>query len=362
MREMKSLRECRINSGLTQTELAELAGIRVATISSLENGRSQARERTLIQLAKALDIEQEELRSAMRIEATEKNLNSIKKVEQDWLFLEGLDKDLRAGLAQSLMTEWTHSSTAIEGNTISAGDTLFILKEGLTVNGKSLREHQEIHGHAQALALMSHWINRKQPLRIETLHQLHRSVQTETIIDIYQPTGSWKVEANGTMVMPSSGKTQWHEYTHPKNVPALIQSWLKSLHQLNRMVSAKKTKASDDEKLNDLIEAYTDIHLGFVGIHPYADGNGRLARLVANIPLLRAGMPPLLISKDQRRNYINLLGDYTLTIGQLSPEQGTVKQGTERNALKEFFAHQWQTTLNHVADFQHRQNQRDSHE
>ncbi len=355
---MKSLRDYRKLSSLTQVELAQKTGIRVATISSLENGKSQAREGTLIELAKALEIDVEELRTAMRGHATEQKQSMIEQVENDWLFLEELDKDLRAGLAQSLIAEWTHSSTALEGNTISAGDTLFILTEGLTVSGKSLREHQEIHGHAKALTLMSHWVKTKHTIGIEALHQLHRSVQTEEIVDIYQPIGSWKVEPNGTMVMPSNGETKWHEYTSAKNVPALIKAWIKSLNHFNSTLAVKNPNTSEIDRIAILIEAYTDIHLGFVGIHPYADGNGRLARLVANIPLLRAGMPPLLVSKDQRRNYINLLGDYTLVIGQLNPEDDIVKQGNERNALRDFFANQWKTTLDHVDDFRQRQHQR----
>ena len=365
---MKSLRDLRINAGLTQAELAEKAEMRVATISSLENGKSQAREATLSRLAEVLGINVEELRTAIRSDISEQKQSMIEKVEKDWLFLDGLDKDLRAGLAQSLVAEWTHSSTALEGNTISAGDTLFILTEGLTISGKSLREHQEIHGHAQALTLMSHWIKTDLPIRIESLHLLHRSVQTESVIDIYQPIGAWKVEPNGTMVMPSSGKTEWHEYTLPKHVPSLVKAWLKLLskHIKNsrKLYSQKRTptysKNTDTEKMDLLIEAYTDIHLGFVSIHPYADGNGRLARLVANIPLLRAGMPPILISNEERRNYINLLGDYTLSIGQLNPDDNIIKSGKEYSALKNFFYSQWQTTLKHVEDFRQRQSERDS--
>jgi len=356
---MKSLRDYRLQSGLTQAELAEETGIRVATLSSLENGQSQAREATLTSLAKALGVDLETLRAATRVATAGPKESIIEQTANDWLFLEGLDQDLRAGLAQSLIAEWTHSSTALEGNTISAGDTLFILTEGLTISGKSLREHQEVYGHAQALSLMSNWIKSRLHLRIESLHQLHRSVQTDSIIDAHQPIGSWKVEPNGTMVMPSSGKTEWHEYTSPKEVPALIKNWLHSLNSLSK-VTVKISSATDQwdvDKMDSLIDAYTDIHLGFVAIHPYADGNGRLARLVANIPLLRAGMPPLLISLEQRRSYINLLGDYTLTIGQIN--SGLVKQGKERSALREFFASQWQTTLDHVADFRQRQAQRE---
>ena len=355
---MKSLRDLRLDAGLTQDELAEKAEIRVSTLSSLENGKSQAREATLIRLAKALKIEVDDLSSAMRQNNPEQKQSVISQVENDWLFLKDLDKDLRAGLAQSLVAEWTHSSTALEGNTISAGDTLFILTEGLTISGKSLREHQEIHGHAQALAIMSHWINSGLPLRIESLHQLHRSVQTENIVDIYQPVGSWKVEPNGTMVMPTNGKTEWHEYTLPKNVPPLIKTWLKMLSQ--HSPKYKKSGKVAIEDTNTLITAYTDTHLGFVGIHPYADGNGRLARLTANIPLLGAGMPPLLISKEQRRTYINLLGDYTLSIGQIRADQNIIKPGKEYNALKKFFLSQWQTTLDQLETFRSIQSKRKS--
>lgn len=358
---MKSLRDYRLTAGLTQVELAEKADIRVATISSLENGKSQPHSATLNKLASALNIDPENLSSAMLASASEQKQDILQQVENDWLFLKGLDKDLKTGLTQALVAEWTHSSTALEGNTISAGDTLFILTEGLTINGKSLKEHQQIHGHAQALALMSHWVKTDLPLRIESLHQLHRSVQTKSVIDIYQPIGSWKVEPNGTMVMPSNGKTAWHEYTLPRNVPTLIKTWLKLLSQHNqqsRKLAKTTTAQLSTKQLNTLIEAYTDIHLGFVAIHPYADGNGRLARLVANIPLLRAGMPPLLISKEERRTYINLLGDYTLSIGQITQDDKIIKKGKEYNALKSFFQTQWQTTLKHVKDFHQRQNDR----
>jgi len=362
---MKSLRDYRLRAGLTQAELAETAEIRVATLSSLENGKSQAREATLISLADGLKIDVEDLRLAMRPDISEKKQNIINQVENDWLFLEGLDKDLRTGLAQTLVAEWTHSSTALEGNTISAGDTLFILTEGLTISGKSLHEHQEIHGHAQALSIMSHWVKSDLPIRIESLHQLHRSVQTESVVDIYQPIGSWKVEPNGTMLMPSNGKTSWHGYTLPKNVPPLVKDWLKLLSQHcqeSRRISKnhKHPTQFTTEQSDTLIKAYTDVHLGFVAIHPYADGNGRLARLVSNIPLLRAGLPPLLISKKERRTYINLLGDYTLSIGQINDDEATIKQSKEYNALRDFFLKQWQTTLDNVADFHKIQQNRES--
>ncbi len=68
-------------------------------------------------------------------------------------FLESLDKDLQQTVLNQLRDQWTHSSTAIEGNTLSLGDTKFILDEGLTVSGKPIKEHNEIIGHAKVMWL-----------------------------------------------------------------------------------------------------------------------------------------------------------------------------------------------------------------
>ena len=270
----------------------------------------------------------------------------------DWPFLEGLDPDLRRGLGHALVAEWTHSSTAIEGNTISARDTLFVLTEGLTVSGKSLREHQELHGHAQALGLMTAWTRARQPVRIEQLHQIHRAVQTGAVIDVFAPLGSWKVEPNGTTALTSSGKSVWHDYASPRDVPDLMNAWLQLLVHCNRM----KTNISEDT--NRVLDSYTDVHLGFVGIHPYADGNGRMARLLANIPVLRAGQPPLLIKASRRRDYLVLLGDYSVRRGQPQPGEDLVRTGPERDALRAFFCDQWQHSRQLVAGYHERQRQR----
>jgi Fic family protein len=108
-----------------------------------------------------------------------------------------------------------------------------------------------------------------------------------------------------------------------------------------------------------LTDIYTDVHLGFTGIHPYADGNGRLARLLANVPLLRAGVPPLLVDVAQRREYLALLGDYSLAQGQPVLGGFLVLPGEERDALAAFFTEQWRSTWDLVASYRGRQQERD---
>jgi Fic family protein len=69
-------------------------------------------------------------------------------------FFNNLDSDLRTALQAQLRDLWTHTSTAIEGNTLTLGETKFVIEEGLTVSGKPLKDHSEVVGHARALDLI----------------------------------------------------------------------------------------------------------------------------------------------------------------------------------------------------------------
>lgn len=370
---MPTLRELRQQAHLTQAELAEKSGLRQATLSALERGHSQPRSATIGALAGALGKEADEIRAALREAGADDDAatetDAIGQMARDWPFLRGLDTDLRTGLASALVAEWTHSSTALEGNTITLGDTLFVLTEGLTVSGKSLREHQELHGHGQALELMAAWTRAGRPMQIDHLHQLHRAVQTGSTIDSLAPIGGWKTEPNGTTAITTGGSSKWHDYAQPKHVPALIDQWLKqlSLHCRNPLFKTGSHSTTGKQqpapaKLAAIkqaaLDAYTDLHLSFAGIHPYADGNGRMARLLANVPVLRAGLPPLLIPSSERRTYLTLLGDYTLARGQPQPGEDLLLPGRKHSALHTFFASCWQSSFDLVEAFQRRQQAR----
>ena len=141
-------------------------------------------------------------------------------------FLEGLDTDLRVALLMSLRALWTHTSTALEGNTFTLGDTAFFLQEGLTVGGKSLREHEEIYGHAKAIDFVYDLVQTSGVLSEERIFALHTLVQTQTVSDVYAPVGAWKVEPNGTYAIGVDGKSFFLEYPTPLLVPRLMQRWL----------------------------------------------------------------------------------------------------------------------------------------
>lgn len=247
-------------------------------------------------------------------------------------FLEGLDTDLRAALLNQIRDLWTHSSTALEGNTLTLGDTHFILEEGLTVSGKPIKDHQEVRGHARAIEILYQCIGK--PIEEERVFALHRAVQTEQFDDIYKPIGAWKVEANGTHRVGPDNKPHFIEYALPLFVPTLMTQVLDSIN----------ATSPESVTLNNAAEIYAKIHMGIAHIHPFFDGNGRIARLLANIPLLKSGLPPLVIPQEQRRAYIETLSTYQISIGQLTDASGVWPDPKQLKAFSEFCANCYSET------------------
>ena len=112
-------------------------------------------------------------------------------------FLEGIGETRKAELLKQLRAVWTHDSTAIEGNTLSLGDTMFVLGYGLTVKGKPLKDQADVQNHARAIDAVLELVERGK-LTEEDVFRLHRLVINEQPADIYKPVGAYKREDNGT--------------------------------------------------------------------------------------------------------------------------------------------------------------------
>lgn len=218
-------------------------------------------------------------------------------------FYEGLPADLRGQLLKRLAAEWTHESTAIEGNTLTLGETHKVLELGLAIGGKPLRDHQEVYGHARAIDLIYEMAGR--PATGEDIFALHRAVMPPSAVDALHPVGDWKKDFNGTTGVVD-GKGVYMEYAAPADVPRLMDRWLKDFNKARRIGRAAQAVA-----------AYVRAHMVFVRIHPFFDGNGRMARLVANLPVLAAGFPPILIPMQRRAEYIDLLWRYQNAVGRI---------------------------------------------
>jgi len=219
--------------------------------------------------------------------------------------LRNLDPDLREVFMQKLRVRWTHTSTALEGNTLNEGETLGLLQYGLTIAGKPLAHHNEVLGHSRAIELLYRLIDAARPLTEADMHALHAAIQTSVEVDYLRPVGAWKREPNSTLAK-QEGKTVINDtYAMPEQVPALMQAWLR---EFARRRSDPAESASD---------AYAWSHATLVRIHPYADGNGRLARLVANVPVIEKGSLPILVPAEQRLDYIESLASWQLASGAL---------------------------------------------
>lgn len=219
------------------------------------------------------------------------------------LFYEGLPADLRNQLLKRLAAEWTHESTAIEGNTLTLGETHKVLELGLTIGGKPLWDHQEVYGHARAIDLIYEMVGR--PITREDLFALHRAVMPLSAVDVLNPVGDWKKDYNGTTGVVD-GKSVYMEYAAPADVPRLMERWFADFNKTRRL-----------ERPAQAVAAYVRAHQIFVRIHPFFDGNGRMARLLANLPLLAAGFPPILIPMSRRAEYIDLLWRYQNAVGRI---------------------------------------------
>ena len=263
-------------------------------------------------------------------------------------FLEGLDGDICKALMAQLRNLWTHTSTAIEGNTLTLGETAFVLEEGLTISGKPLKDHEEVVGHARAIDFVYDLIRRESDLTEKDLFDLHKAVQTERIFDVYKPVGAWKVEPNSTVVV--SGDTQTiFEYASPKDVPELMQSWL-SLFQKTCKENAANREAA--------LSAYVHLHVSFVRIHPFWDGNGRMARLIANVPVIRAGYPPIIIPKERRQEYIEALSEYHLSVGTVTGRSELLPDVNKLDKFKRFCAESWSESIKLVDNARRKQQER----
>jgi Fic family protein len=262
-------------------------------------------------------------------------------------FLEGLAEDIKNNLLEQLRVLWTHTSTAIEGNTLSLGETAFVLSEGLTISGKPLKDHRDVEGHARAVDVM-YTLVRKDEITAADLFDLHKLVISEPVLDVYKPTGDWKKENNSTNITVNGQQTMI-EYANHWEVPELMKRWLE-------MLNAERDSSKDR---SDVLKAYAKLHVSFAGIHPFGDGNGRIARLVSNLPCLKAGYPPIIIAKEKRYEYILALAEYQLAHGVPSVKTELVQEGQLLDKFQGFCEQNWRTSLDLVEQAQALQRARD---
>lgn len=316
---MKGLiKTTRVSRGIKSRELAQLVGVDQAIISKIENGSRFPTKEQLLKIAEVLEIPKEEI---LPLWLKEKILNELKyepyaqqalsllqeemgsyneqivtsiseslqeKLNRIDVLKAELDK-LRQydsyRIAQALELEYTFESNRIEGNTLTLRETDLVLNEGLTISGKSMREHLEVLNHQEAIHYIKEFVQKKSNINERELLVIHNLILRGIMPEYAGIYRNIQVMIKGS--------------THTPPQPFLVP---KQMEELFIWYNSNKST------LHPVILA-AEFHERLVTIHPFVDGNGRTSRLLMNLILLSNGYVIANIKGDYetRMNYYNTL-------------------------------------------------------
>ncbi len=213
-----------------------------------------------------------------QLETLEERLKQLNK-------LRPISSALLLKLKERFEVEMTYNSNAIEGNTLTLKETYWVIQQGITVKGKSLKDHLEAKNHHEALSYLYEMVEHgsSQTISEHMIKSLHALVLQNIDQNIAGRYRNVDVFITGTDHTPPSG------IEVPHKMEELIQ-WARKNHR----------------KLN-VIEFAAIFHHRFVHIHPFQDGNGRVGRLLMNIFLMQYGFPLTIIQKNDRQKYYRVL-------------------------------------------------------
>lgn len=202
-----------------------------------------------------------------------------------------LDAHIVRNLHENLVLQWTYHSNAIEGNTLTLKETKVAL-EGITIGGKTLREHFEVINHREAILMVEDLVSQQAPLTERVIKDLHYLV----LKNIDQDNAGRYRQVN---VLISGAE---HKPVDALHVP----------EQMTTFIDWYATQAAHLHP----VERAARVHGEFVKIHPFVDGNGRTARLLMNLELMKSGFPAAVLPVESRLAYYEALdtahcqGDY----------------------------------------------------
>jgi len=188
-------------------------------------------------------------------------------------------KQLLNELQQFYRIGFTYSSNALEGNSLTESETKIVIEDGLTIGGKTLKEHFEALGHSEAYTYLN-TLTKNKTITESNILELHRLFYYRIDAKKAGKYRKQQVYISGTDYLPPNYK----------EIPDLMKKFVKSIDELN-------------ETLHPVTLAAT-LHERIATIHPFIDGNGRTARLVMNLYLLQNGYPIVIIPPILRNDYI----------------------------------------------------------
>lgn len=292
------LQQARKKKQLRSRELAHLLGIDQSLVSKFETGKRLPTESQIMQLAQVLEIPFADLvklwlkqkivselktypfaEEVMSMVAEEfASYHPIRKFEDPSIEIilseiDALKQQLdqirtyeNFRITEALQLEYTFESNRIEGNTLTLRETDLVINQGLTISGKSMKEHLEAINHHDAILYINELVQKSSSLNERELLSLHNQV----LRGIY-PQDAGKYRNVQVMIQGSA-----HLPPQPFLVPSQMEDYFNWYHR-NKM------------HLHPVVLA-AEMHERLVTIHPFIDGNGRTARLIMNMILLQNGL------------------------------------------------------------------------
>lgn len=202
-----------------------------------------------------------------------------------------IPKETLKSLRESINLEWTYNSNGIEGNTLTLRETQIVL-EGITVGGKSIKEHLEAINHEKAILFLDDLVKDNEPISEWNIKNIHQLILKD--ID-NENAGRYRKE-NVTI----------------KGATHIPPDYLKVPELMEKLILTYNTWS----EYHPIIQAAL-LHGELVKIHPFVDGNGRTSRLLMNLVLMNKGYNPVIIKKESRLKYYEALdkahitGNYT---------------------------------------------------
>ncbi len=228
-------------------------------------------------------------------------LERIDRLKRELDALRPLPPDAVARVGQKLRIESSYHSNAVEGNSLTLGETRSLILHGLTAHGKPMRDHLDIEGHNDAVKAVEDAVGEERGLTEAFIRQLHAVLLKEPYeADAEAPDGRTvrrRIGIGAYKTAPNNVRTSTREtyyFTPPERVkPAMgdLMDWY-------------RTREAEGEHPVVLAAAF---HYRFVRIHPFDDGNGRMARLLMNMILIGRGYTVAIVRREDRDRYIGEL-------------------------------------------------------
>ena len=218
--------------------------------------------------------------------------------------LRPLNQEAEARIMQKFRLDWNYHSNHLEGNSLSYGETKALILFGLTAQGKPLEDHIEMSDHNTVLERLIEVTRGEYPLTetfIRDIHKLLFNRVTDLKTMAETPDGkstSRVIEIGKYKTMPNHAKTKTGEtfyFATPEETPAKMYDLIEWFR-----------KEKDKPDVNPIILAAL-FHYRFIRIHPFDDGNGRVARILMNFILMQFGYPPVIIKTEDKENYYAVL-------------------------------------------------------